>query len=216
MLRLVALVACALVTPACHDGSRPPTRLLDGTPTRVPSVTLAGVEEPVVQTSARLVPIRGRAGASCARSNDSAPGRQSAVVLRVGVTGRSLTRSASSGRALLACDATSPNSAASWCGHAYSRLPGGRLPDPRLDLTCTDRAGKQIAFAWIVPAHRTRYLVVAQHGYAEAYEVLAGLPVRVTSQEVDVQDSSATFRVTEHDRDGRLLRRYRVETAVAG
>jgi hypothetical protein len=67
-----------------------------------------------------------------------------------------------------------------------------------------------------VPAHRTRYLVVAQHGYAEAYEVLAGLPVRVTSQEVDVQDSSATFRVSEHDRDGQLLRRYLVETAVAG
>lgn len=216
MLRLVALVAAALVTPACHDGSRPPTRLLDGTLTRVPSVTLAGVEGPVVQTSVRLVPIRGRAGASCVTSYDSSPARRSAVVLRVGVTGRSLTRSASSGRALLACDATSRNSAGSWCGYAYGRLLGGRLLDPRLDLTCTDRAGRPIAFAWIVPAHRTRYVVVAQHGYAEVYEVLAGLPVRVTSQEVDVQESSATFCVTEHDRDGRLLRRYRVETAVAG
>jgi hypothetical protein len=58
--------------------------------------------------------------------------------------------------------------------------------------------------------------VVEQHGYVEAYRVAGGLPVRVANTDVDVGRSSALFVVSEHDRDGRLLRAYRIEPRVAG
>jgi hypothetical protein len=40
--------------------------------------------------------------------------------------------------------------------------------------------------------------------------------VRVANTDVDVGRSSALFVVSEHDRDGRLLRAYRLEPRVAG
>ena len=50
-----------------------------------------------------------------------------------------------------------------------------------------------------------RYVVVSQADYAEAYEIAAGLPVRITStRDVDTLRTRATFEVSEHDADGGL------------
>lgn len=220
MARVVLLVVCALVAPACHDETRPPARLVDGRLAPVLPVTLDGVAGPIVGTSTRVIDghrlARDRAVAPCDGSIGTRH-RRSPALLRVGTTGQSLTLRVSDGRALLACDGVRGGTGSSrWCGRAYGRLRRGRLPDPRLDLTCTGGADTPIAFAWIEPMRRARYVTVAQHGYTEAYEILAGLPVRVTSQDVDLARSGATFRVSEHDGRGRLLRRYSVQTTVAG
>jgi hypothetical protein len=177
---------------------------------------LEGVSGDVVATATRIV-----TGARLARMLAACGARQALLprraVVRVAATGESVTLLVASGRALLACDGASRGgSRARWCGRAFGRLQRGRLPDPRLDLTCTTGSGKPIAFAWIEPARRARYVVVGQHGYAEAYEVVAGAPVRVVTTEVDLARSSATFDLSEHDAHGRRLRGYRLETTVAG
>jgi hypothetical protein len=102
-----------------------------------------------------------------------------------------------------------------WCGRAYGRLQRRRLHDPRLDLACS-RTGKPLAFAWIEPGRVARYVVVRHRAYAEAYDVAAGLPVRVVTSDVDLEQSRATFDVSEHASNGRRLRSFRVETQVAG
>ena len=53
--------------------------------------------------------------------------------------------------------------------------------------------------------------------YAEVYAVAGGLPVRVTTATgVQFEDARASFELAEHDAAGKLLRRYRLDAAVAG
>ena len=70
---------------------------------------------------------------------------------------------------------------------------------------------------WIEPRPQTQYIVVHEPNYAEVYEVAAGLPVRVaTSSGVATETSRASFELSEHDAAGVLIRRYRLDAAVAG
>jgi hypothetical protein len=104
-----------------------------------------------------------------------------------------------------------------WCGGAAGILHGGRLRDPRLDLGCVTHDGTQLASAWVQPRPETRYVVVHEPDYAEVYEVAAALPVRVaTSSGAEIQMFRASFEISEHDLSGALVRRYRLEAAVAG
>jgi hypothetical protein len=74
-----------------------------------------------------------------------------------------------------------------------------------------------VGFAWVDPSESSRYLVVEQPGYAEVYEVAGDLPIRVTTTRgVRFEGASATFQILEHDAEGRLVRRYTLEAAVAG
>ncbi len=74
-----------------------------------------------------------------------------------------------------------------------------------------------VAFAWFEVSEKTRFLAVNQVEYVEVYEVAADLPVRVaTVTEVVTEEARATFDLSEHDAEGRLLRRERVEAVVAG
>ena len=91
-----------------------------------------------------------------------------------------------------------------------------RLYDPRLDIGCLDSKGDQIGAAWIEPLRRTRYLAVEHPGYTEIYETAGGLPVRVTTSDVHVEGSSATFSVTQYAADGSWLSHEALRTAVAG
>jgi hypothetical protein len=143
------------------------------------------------------------------------PGR---FVERVGVSGASVTVADSRSRELRGCDASRVRQAggASWCGHAFARLRAGRLRDPRLSLTCRDAHGDPLGFAWIEPGPRAAYVAVARPGYHEVHLVLAGLPVRVTTDDVDSAAASATFVISEHGADGRRLRSYELEARVAG
>jgi hypothetical protein len=117
------------------------------------------------------------------------------------------------GRALRACDWTARSG---WCGSAYARLRGTELGDPRLTITCHGDDGEPLGFLWISPGSGTEHLVVTGNGYAEAYRVVQDIPVRVTTEHVDLETSSAVVETSEHGRDGRLLRARRVEAHVSG
>jgi hypothetical protein len=220
LLRLAAVSACSLATAACRDSSGPPARLADGSRAVAPAVTLEGVDARVVATKAfvllrsRVAP--GSVAATCL--DGSAVDDEGPLVVRVGAYSTSVTFPRRAGRGLIACDGVpdARDDGRKWCGRAFGRLSRGRLRDPRLDLACTDDDGSPIAFAWIQPSRRAAYVVVEQHGYVEAYRVAGGLPVRVANTDVDVGRSSALFVVSEHDREGRLLRAYRLEPRVAG
>ena len=168
---LALLCICALATTACREGSHAPTHLLDGAVAAAPPVNLEGVSGRVLQTAVHVVPdvLRSRDPAvrACLRQGSPRDGRGSAVV-RVGVTGKSVTFRTAKGRALVACDGAQGRTV-SWCGRAYGRLHDGRLRDPRLDLACGNASGKPLAFAWIEPSRRAKYVVVRHRAYAEAY-----------------------------------------------
>jgi len=142
------------------------------------------------------------------------------IVRRVGVDGASVTYRTASGRNLVACDGTAVSSEhdRTWCGLALARVRDERLLDPRLDLaSCTTPSGDSVAFAWVEPGPRTRYVAVRRHGFVEVYPLIAGLPVRLAATSgIDLDTSSASFDVSEHDATGQLLRSYTLRARVAG
>lgn len=218
-LRLAAVSGCAaVVLTACRGGDSPPTSLLDGSPAVAPPVALDGVGGPAIMAEVAVVPrlrvAAGSAEAACLRGSDAGVGP---LAVRVGAAARSVTFRVLSGRALVACDGVSRGGAnGAWCGRAFGVLRAGRLGDPRLDLGCARPDGRPIAFAWIEPTPRTRYVAVEEHGYAEVHAAAGQLPVRIVTTDVDISSSSAVFDVSEHDRAGGLLRRYRLDATVSG
>lgn len=141
------------------------------------------------------------------------------VVERIGVVSSSVTSRTRDGRAIVGCDNTSGPREENrpWCGGAYGQLYNGRLRDPRLNIGCLTEDDEMVGFVWVHPGARARYVSVEQPEYLEVYEVAGDLAVRVSTRSgVQVEGSRATLDLLEHDGDGRLLRRYRLEAAVAG
>ena len=210
---ILALVGgCRAGTPSA------PSKLIDGSPARPPPVILEGVEDPSVATLVRITQadavVRMSYAGSCIDALGEAAG---AVVERVGVSGRSVTFLGPGRRTAHACDAsTGGRRDDMWCGHAFAQVDSGRPRDPRLSLTCRAGTGDPVGFAWIQPGAGTTYVVVQGSGYAEAYVAAADAPVRVTTEEIDVEWSRAVFSVSEHAKSGRLLRSYELEARVAG
>ena len=220
-LRLAAVSGyAAIAVTACGGSESPPTSLLDGSPAVAPPVVLEGVDGPAIEADVVVIPRRrvtpASAEAACLRGAEDAD--LGPLVVRVGTYARSVTFRAAARRALIACETASPGreGGGSWCGRAFGLLRGGRLQDPRLDLACTGADGRPIAFAWVEPSPRATYVAVEERGYLEVYTPAGGLPVRVVTTDVEIPDSSASFAVSEHDRSGHLLRRYRLEATVAG
>jgi hypothetical protein len=221
-LRITAVVG-ALAT-GCSGDDHAPSRLLDGSPAPQLPVELEGLIAPPVLTRVRVLSIGavdpGSLLASCVHANWAGAEPAGRIVERTGVSSQSVTFRDRSGRGLYGCD----NSAGPgederrWCGRAFGRLHAGRLRDPRLDLGgCGTRDEGPVGFAWVQPHRNARYVVVEQPGYAEVYRVAGGLPVRVaTTTDIEIEESRAAFRLSEHDSAGRLLRRYQVEAVVAG
>jgi hypothetical protein len=217
----LALVVAAAAGCSGEDRTVPSV-LVDGAPARPPPVTLEGVDDATVASRVRVLrsgSLRSgwQIGRCVSASAPADPGN--GVVERVGVSGASITFSDSLRRELRGCDATRVREAGGstiWCGHAFARLRAGRLRDPRLSLTCRDDHGDPLGFAWIQPGSGAAYVVVAHSGYHEVHRVVAGLPVRVTTDDVDPAAASATLVVGEHGRDGRRLRSYEVEARVSG
>ena len=213
---LVTMVALGQV--GCARASKPPTHLVDGTPVQHPLVTLEGAPSVQILTRAiaadprRALPGRVETCLSAARGRTP----RKPAVIRTGVLGSSVTFRTTSGREVVACDGTGPNRP--WCGRALGRLHGGHLLDPRLDLaSCSTVGGDRLAFTWIEPDNRARYVAVRRDGYAEVYPVLARLPVRVaTDTNIDLGTSSASLEISEHDSAGGLLRSYTATASVAG
>ena len=219
LLRLAAVCGCAAAAlTACGGHHGPPTTLLDGSRAVAPPVALEGVGDAAIMAEVAVVPrprvAAGSAEATCLRGSDEGGGP---LVVRVGAYAASVTFRTLSGLALVACDGVSPAGAASvWCGRSSGLLRGGRLGDTRLDLACTRPDGSPIAFAWVEPSPRTRFVAVERRGFVEVYSAAGALPVRMVTTDVDVASSSAAFDVSEHDRAGRLLRRYRLDATVSG
>ena len=222
LLAVATLVAMAAA--ACAGDEKPPARLIDGTPAERPSaVTLEGIAKDQIATTVNVVDARRvapttRAAQCLRRARDHAA--VGPMVARVGVNGESVTFRSSSGQSLIACDRAAAVSEGRdvWCGIAVGRLERGRLQDPRLDLAgCRTAAADPVAFAWVEPGRATRYVTVGQPGFTEVYRVASGLPVRVTTtSDIDQEGSRASFRITEHDGDGSLLRAYTLDARVAG
>jgi hypothetical protein len=214
----LALVVAAAAGCSGEDCPVPST-LVDGTPARPSPVTLEDVDGATVVSRVRVLRRRSPGpGSQIERclSPSADPGH--VVVHRVGVSGASVTFSNSVHRELRGCDATRVRQANGtiWCGHAFARLRAGRLRDPRLSLTCRDAHGDPLGFVWIQPGAGAAYVVVARRGYHEVYPVAAGLPVRITTHDVDPDDASATLVAAEHAGDGRRLRSYELEARVSG
>lgn len=196
---------------------------MDGSPVKRVPVELEGVDGSVVLTKARVVRAAnakwGGRSASCLKARDRPAKQYGSSIERVGVSTESVTFRETSGRGVVACDNTlGPREAnRRWCGSAYGQLNDGRLRDPRLDIGCATTDGTPVGFAWIEPAAKTRYLAIEQPEYVEVYEVADDLPVRVaTMTGVEIDESRATFELSEHTSDGRLRRKYRLEAVVAG
>jgi hypothetical protein len=222
LVAVATLVAIAAV--ACAGDEKPPTRLIDGTQAERPSaITFEGIAKDQIATRVKFVDARRvapttRAAQCLRRARDHAA--VGPVVARVGVNGESVTFRSSSGHSLIACDrAAAVNEGRDvWCGIAVGRLEHGRLQDPRLDLAgCRTAAADPVAFVWVEPGRTARYVTVGQPGFTEVYRVTSGLPVRVTTTSgIDEDGSRASFLITEHDGDGRLLREYMLDARVAG
>ena len=212
-----SIAALALTfTPTSCGGSASPPQLIDGTPTKPPAVALE-TSGPQIATKVRIVDStaarRNRIGRCLARASERP--RPGTIVERTSVNGSTVTFRTASGLDVVACDGSSVGS---WCGRSLGHLHDGRLLDPRLDLAgCSTADGDPLAFAWIDPGSRTRFVAIEQSGYAEVYEVAGLVPVRVTTtRDIDSDTSSARFDVSEHDATGRRLRSYTLDARVAG
>jgi hypothetical protein len=218
----VALVALAAVAQVACLGGGGPIRLVDGSLARASSIALDGVGSRQIATRATAVDhpdtTTGPVARCIATMREHAP--RAPVIWRVGVDGASVTLATASGREIAACDGTALSTGhdPTWCGVALGRLREGRLRDPRLDLAaCSTPSADPIAFAWVSPGPRARYVAVGGDGFVEVYLVVAGLPVRVASTSgIDVDTSSASFEISEHDARGGLLRSYTLLASVAG
>jgi hypothetical protein len=217
------LAAISLLTSACAASDDVPEELVDGTAARRTSIAFEGVQPPVIWSVTRLVgAVRtdpaSRVG-SCLRQ-DWTDRPSGPVVHRIGIFGESVTFSNASRTGLFACDAGGDphQGTRSWCGHAFGRLTRGLLRDPRLIVgACSTSDRRPLAFAWLSPGPGTHFVVLDHDRFAEAYEVAAGLPIRVaTADGIDTPRSSATFQVSEHRSDGRVLRAYALPVRVAG
>ena len=214
---LYLCAALVLVAGCTKDSTPPPSRLIDGSSVLPSPVAFEGTRGPGVKTRVRIVPARSRDGHALRASCGSRAAANGPVVERTGVSGVSVTFFDPGHRGVRSCDATDLDRSRSerWCGHAYGRLSGARLRDPRLTITCRDADGDLVGFAWVQPNSAAAYVAVQQRGYAEVYASVGTTPVRVTTTDVDVASSRATFAISEHTSDGERLRSYELEAQVA-
>jgi len=102
-----------------------------------------------------------------------------------------------------------------WCSAVVGRLEGDQLTDPRLSL-CESKEGNVTGSAWIEPEAGVEWIVVREGEERVIYRVAGQLAIRVMTNAVDVQTSSATIPVDYYDSDGRFLRSSTLHPAVAG
>jgi hypothetical protein len=198
---IVALIPLAAV--ACGE-TAPPRQLLNGSP----AATFAPVDRSVI-AAARIL----RGSVSCSEAS-------SLEVERVGVDNASVTFASPDGAGVYACDGgvdPAGERTRPWCGLVFGERVEGRLLDPRLDVNCRGPDGRPLAYAFVEPVERARWIGVRREGYVELHEVLAGLPVRVaTTRGIDLEGARARFEVEQFDAAGRPLEREVLEAAVAG
>ena len=221
-LRSLVLLGIVLIVGCGGGGAHLPATLLDGSALPTVPAPLRGVVGRAVVTRVRVLrPSGQRSGLHrcLALVVPVELGGGEPVVERIGVDLRSLTFRGRPRGWIRGCDATAgpAEPGGPWCGGSVGRLrPTGALYDPRLNILCRDAHGEPVGAAWIEPLPRARYLAVEGPGYTEVYRAAAGLPVRVSTHDVDEEASSATFRVSQYAADGTRLSRTSIRAAVAG
>ena len=179
------------------------------------------MKEPPILTQVRVIPASVHPDPellSCIRGRLRLRSRGAAVG-RIGVSGESITFTDVARAGLYACDNSRGRREGDrrWCGTSFGRLHAGHLVDPRVDILCATERGSPLGFLWIEPSQDARYIVVQQRGYAEAYEVAAGLPVRISTETgVSSDPAEVVVELSEHDAAGKLLERVRLRAAPAG
>jgi hypothetical protein len=191
---------------ALADDSRPRT-----VPLELRSVASDGVPTAVETRRADELTPREHA---CAEGAGFPLAPHEAVVERVDVHGTSVTFDLSGGQSVYGCISRSRST--SWCGRVLGRYRSGRLEDPRLDLGCRDRRGHTFGSAWIEAAPGARWIVARERGLVQIYPVVGPLPVRITTDAVDLPRASATFVVEQYDGAGTRIAFSIVRAAVAG
>ena len=217
----VALVALALAA-GCGGGDSfdPPERLADGSVPRPVPAALAELEG-ASMTGVRVVrglQLEQNPYVDCIERAGGAP---AVAVERVAASGRTLTFARDDRSQVVACDgaAYAREPSGHWCGLATTDwLAGGRLADGRLDLAnCLGADRSTVAFAWVTPAPRARWLVVEHDDFREVYEQSGPLPIRVaTTDGIDETTSSVRIPVSSYAADGTKLSGGTVELQVAG
>jgi len=220
MRTLVGVLLLALA--ACGGGDSPP-QLVDGSAAASRPAELDALDGGVVLTRTEVrseVDLDQDEYEACGGLADKG---DRTVVERTGLNGSSLT--IESGRLLFGCDKIPDPLTAEdpdlpyggiWCASPNGRIGKGGLNDPRLSL-CPNTNDEYTAFAWVEPHPAAKWIVVSNAGTPEVYEVAGSLPVRVTTTDgVEPESSRASFDVEEYAADGRKLREYVLEAAVAG
>jgi hypothetical protein len=130
---------------------------------------------------------------------------------------RTLAFRSADGRFLDSCDSIGVRvEGRRWCASSTGTLYGGRLRDPRLTL-CQAPGWRPVAFIWVTPRRRARWIAVVEGRRSVLYRVVAGLPVRASSdRSVRIGGSSATFHLRQYDARGRLLGAQTIVARVAG
>lgn len=212
---LCALVSALALSADAGAGHR--ITLIDGS--RAPHVpkVLEARGPHLVMTKVRLGTVRSMRP-SLTRCPDARTAERGApVVERIGLNGRSVTFLVSRTE-IAGCDRdpSARRFVGPWCGLAGWAYAGGRVGDPRLAICFDGRSKPLIAFGWINPVPRARWIVIDQPGYREVYPVAGGLPVRVSTVSGLGRAGAAVFHTAQYDRQGVLLVRRKVVAAIAG
>jgi hypothetical protein len=217
---LIAAIGSIAVAGCGGRGGEAAPHLADGSlAPRLPDALL-GVHDAVMTRAERIRP--GRLDGSARVGCDLLPeGKGTLVVKRVDLHGTSLTFA--NGGGVYGCDAIPDRlpdpdlpKQGGWCGGAVGHVRAGTLRDLRLDL-CTATDHSLTAFAWMLPRIDAHWVAVESQGEREIYEVVAGLPIRITTVDrIDAETSTASFRIEEYDRQGRRSADYELRAAVAG
>jgi hypothetical protein len=216
-LKLAGLLLMVMLAAACDGDGRQRHLLYGGRAAEFRPVPGSAVAEGRVLSRAAL----GSRLDTCLFSGERREvAADATVVERVGVEGESLTFADRGRTGVYACDGgvdPAGERRLPWCGTVFGEVVHRRLLDPRLDVLCRTREGAALAYAFVEPVPDARWIGVRQQGYVELYEVLAGLPVRISSSRgVDVRTARAMFHVAQYDAQGRELVSGELEAAVAG
>ena len=216
----VVATSLLLLCGGCGGSEHRPT-LADGSPGAVTPTVLKKLGASAILTTVRTVSRRsldahGRACVALTAGRTLTPDEP--LVERVDHFGVSATFRPRNGPFVFGCTAAthSPGILGEWCGHVVGEIRGGHLVDPRLDIACRTPAGGAIGSAWIEPVPRARWIVVRDHALAQIYRTAASLPIRVTTQVVDIPTATAVFRIEQYDAEGTRVSEATVRTAVAG
>ncbi len=210
-----------LLAGCAGGGADAPSRLYDGArPAPVPGV-LDGLDN-AVMTTVRSLPRGAPAVRACAERFRGVRADGGVAVVRTGVDGGSITFAV--GPLVYACDSAArslepgPGPDGDRCGASAGKRIGGRLADRRLQLAgCVDRDERTVAFLWVDPAARARWLAVERDGWTEVADVRSGLPVRIATVDgVDQARASVRLRVSHYGADGEQVRSEELEVRVAG